>query len=79
MDAPDIGFAMLPEYEGKGYAYEASKKYLEEILKIKNYNNILAITRFDNQKSIRLLEKLGLYFKEQYENNDELILIYSLE
>ena len=79
LDAPDIGFAMLPEYEGKGYAYEASKKYLEEILKIKNYNNILAITRFDNQKSIRLLEKLGLYFKEQYENNAELIHVYSLE
>ncbi|MAQ75883.1 MAG: GNAT family N-acetyltransferase [Aquimarina sp.] len=79
LDAPDIGFAMLPEYEGKSYAYEVSIRYLQEILKLKTYTTILAITRFDNQKSIRLLKKLGMYFKEQYENNEELIHVYTMK
>ena len=79
LDAPDIGFAMLPNYEGKGYAYEASKKYLEEISKLKTYTTILAITRFDNQKSKRLLEKLGMYFQTEYKNDSEVIHVYSIK
>ena len=29
MDAPDIGFSLLPEFEGKGYGYESAKKLLD--------------------------------------------------
>jgi RimJ/RimL family protein N-acetyltransferase len=28
---PDIGFALLPEYEKKGYAFEACERYLNEL------------------------------------------------
>src|SRR5689334_3796325 len=37
LDGPDIGFAFLPEYEGKGYALEvaaATLRYAKERLKI---------------------------------------------
>jgi len=75
---PDIGFAMLPGYEKNGFAYEAARKYMDEIVKNGQHKNIIGITVSDNWKSISLLEKLGLRFKEKYfEKNDELS-VYSV-
>ena len=62
LDHHDIGFAFLPQYSGMGYALEASK-YLLELYK-SNHPIILATTKTDNIKSIKLLEKLG--FKYAY-------------
>jgi RimJ/RimL family protein N-acetyltransferase len=59
----DIGFAFLPEYEGKGYGYEAGSavmNYAKNVLKI---DIVVAITMKDNISSIKLLEKIGLNFK----------------
>jgi ribosomal-protein-alanine N-acetyltransferase len=59
LEFPDIGFAFLQDYEGKGYAREASDtivKYARERLRLKT---LLAITLPDNVKSIRLLSALG--------------------
>ncbi len=59
----DIGFAFLPQYEKKGFAFESAfavMNYGREILKLKK---VLAITSQDNESSIRLLEKLGFKFE----------------
>lgn len=61
LDDPDIGFAFLPQYTGKGYALEAAQavmNYAQQELGIKN---ILAFTLPINEPSIRLLEKIGLH------------------
>ena len=58
----DLGFAFLPDYWGKGYAFEASSavmSHAQEALKLKS---VLAITDPDNEASIKLLEKLGFQF-----------------
>ena len=47
---PDIGFALLPEHQRNGYAFEASKAYLEKLKSFNKYENIIAITKPDNQK-----------------------------
>jgi RimJ/RimL family protein N-acetyltransferase len=60
----DIGFAYLPEYVGQGYAYEAAAATLEYAKHTLSLKRILAITNPDNNRSIRLLEKLGLQFKQ---------------
>ena len=55
----DIGFAFLPQYEGRGYAFEAAAaamKYGREVLGLAR---VLAITTIDNESSGRLLDKLG--------------------
>jgi RimJ/RimL family protein N-acetyltransferase len=60
LDHPDIGFAILPKYEGKGYAYEAAMatvSFGKSRLKLKN---ILAVTTEENRKSRNLLVKMGL-------------------
>lgn len=63
LDNVDIGFAMLPDYYGKGYAYEAAfatLQYAENFLKL---NDIVAICNADNVASGKLLEKLGFSFE----------------
>lgn len=67
----DIGFAFLPQFEGKGYALEAAvgtMKYGAETL---NFRRVLAITSPDNEKSGRLLEKLGFSFEELIKLGDD--------
>ena len=60
---PDLGFAFLPQYEGKGFATESGKavvKYASESLQIAE---LAGITKPDNLASIRVLEKVGMEFK----------------
>ena len=59
---PDIGFAFLPAYWNKGYAYEASAAVLEHARKNLGIDRLLAITTPDNEASTKLLVKLGLRF-----------------
>jgi RimJ/RimL family protein N-acetyltransferase len=74
----DIGFAFLPQFEGKGFAFEsaaAMMKYGREILQFKE---VLAITTQDNESSGKLLTKLGFNFDELIEMpNDEILKLYS--
>ncbi|MDQ3064519.1 MAG: GNAT family N-acetyltransferase [Acidobacteriota bacterium] len=63
LPAADIGFAFLPQYERKGYAFESAAavmKYGRNILQLKR---VLAITSKDNESSGRLLGKLNFKFK----------------
>lgn len=59
---PDIGFAFLPAFEGKGYGFESAKAVLEYGRNILEFSRILAITSQDNDVSVKLLEKLGFTF-----------------
>lgn len=61
---PDIGFAFLPAYWNRGYAFESAAavmKYARDVLRL---NQILAITTPDNQASAKLLNKIGLRFEK---------------
>ena len=63
LDAADLGFAFLPAYWGKGYAYEAAVAVLNFAKTDLGLERILATTRLDNVPSQKLLEKLGLRFE----------------
>ncbi|MCW3465221.1 GNAT family N-acetyltransferase [Chitinophaga nivalis] len=73
----DIGFAFLPAYAGKGFAYEAASTFLDGLKKKAPDSYILATTIPENARSIRLLEKLGLQFREEIQLADEKLLLYS--
>ena len=60
---PDLGFAFLPEYWGKGYAFEAASAALDQARDFFKLARILAITNPDNDASIKLLAKLGFQFE----------------
>lgn len=62
LDGVDIGFSFLPEFEGKGYAYESAACVKEAAFSVFNLKKIGAITLEENMASRKLLEKLGLQF-----------------
>ena len=55
---PDLGFALLDRYAGRGYAFEAARAVLS-IAAALGQKRLLAITRPGNRRSIDLLERLG--------------------
>jgi len=59
----DIGFAFLPKFWGRGYAYESAAAVMAYGKTVLGLNRIVAITSPDNYASGRLLEKLGLRFE----------------
>ena len=73
----DIGFAMLPQFVNNGYAYEAAKAVLLNIIKYTKHTHILATTIPENTSSIKLLKKLGLAFEKEIEMLAEKLHVYS--
>ncbi|MGD8209769.1 MAG: GNAT family N-acetyltransferase [Desulfobacterales bacterium] len=71
LDVTDIGFAFLPEYWNRGFAYEAAEavlKYGHTTLGIKK---IVGLTSADNLGSIKLLKKLGMDFEKTVKMSDD--------
>jgi RimJ/RimL family protein N-acetyltransferase len=79
LPAPDIGFAFLPEHEGKGYGFESASAAMNYGLKKLHFTKVLAITTPDNEASGRLLEKLGFEFERLIESGDETLKLFSYE
>ena len=59
LENPDFGFALLPEYIGNGYAFEASQAVLNYGESEFNFDVLDAVTIKENTRSIKLLKKLG--------------------
>lgn len=74
----DIGFAFLPEYTGKGFAYEAASALLKHPATPAAHAKILATSLKENVRSIRLLEKLGLVFEKEIIVGEETLLLFGL-
>jgi [ribosomal protein S5]-alanine N-acetyltransferase len=75
----DLGFAFLPQFNGKGYAYEASKEVLAFAKTQEAYPIVLATTVPGNRSSIGLLNRLGFSLEKQMEVNGETLQIYRAE
>lgn len=81
LEGIDIGFAFLPEYEKKGYAFESANKLKNVAFDEFGINEIIAITTKDNISSQKLLEKLGLKLNgtTKLPNDDEELLFYKIK
>jgi len=60
---PDIGFALLPDFWNKGFAFESAAAVLQDARERLRLERILAITSLDNEASIKLLQRLGFRFE----------------
>ena len=80
LEGVDIGFSFLPQFEGKGYAYEAAACVLEAGFNTFDLNRVGAITLEINTSSRRLLEKLGLEFVKniKLEGDDQELMYYEV-
>lgn len=71
----DIGYAFLPEFRSQGLAFEAARATLDFARDTLKISRVLAIVTPDNERSIRLLTKLGLKFERMIVMpNDEIEL-----
>jgi RimJ/RimL family protein N-acetyltransferase len=59
LENPDIGYGLLEDYRGKGYALEAAEAVLEFAQEELKLECLCAITHPDNTPSGKLLKKLG--------------------
>jgi RimJ/RimL family protein N-acetyltransferase len=59
----DVGFALLPQFAGQGYAHEAASAVMAHARQRFGLGRVVAITNPDNHGSIRVLEKIGLKFE----------------
>ena len=64
LDDVDLGFALLPAYEGKGYGFEAASTVMAFGREELGLQRIVAITIQANKNSIHLLEKLGFVYEK---------------
>ena len=63
LEAPDLGFAILPQHEGQGYMYESSKAIIQEGISKLGLKEVYATTLKSNQRSQRLLRNLGFKYQ----------------
>ena len=79
MEHHDIGFAFLPQYGGKGFAFEAAEIVLKYVLSTGKHHCILATTLIENASSIKLLGRLGFTFEKTIKNEDKQLSLYSFK
>ncbi len=60
----DLGYALLPQYRGAGYAREAGAVCLDYAAQVLKLARVVAITRPDNAASIRVLQSLGMVHEQ---------------
>lgn len=71
LEGADIGFAFLPEHTGAGYAHEAAAAVLNQARRDFNLPKVLAIVTPGNERSLRLLNKLGFLEKGKIDVHGE--------
>lgn len=75
----DIGFAFLARHGGRGYALESATAVMAHARQVLGLARVVAITSVDNQRSIRLLERIGLRFERMITlpGDDEAIRLFA--
>jgi ribosomal-protein-alanine N-acetyltransferase len=78
LDAVDLGYRLLPEYWGQGFATEAclaSVRFGFDVLKL---DRIIGLVLRENHASIRVLEKVGMVFDSEFDYDGYRVLQYSV-
>lgn len=80
LDDPDIGFAVLPDWVGQGYAGEAAEAVVAYARDELRLPALTAIVSPGNEPSIGLIRKIGMSFDSMITmpGDDEAIQLYSM-
>lgn len=74
----DIGYSLLPQYCGQGYALEAAKAIVDFSQQALAFKELAAITKPENNRSNHLLGKLGFELQEVIEYYEQPTNFYLL-
>ncbi|UEQ78587.1 MULTISPECIES: GNAT family N-acetyltransferase [Chryseobacterium] len=75
----DLGYRFIPEFWGKGYAWEAAKASLNYGFRTLNAETIYAYANTGNTGSNHILKRLGFENKGEFEDSDEKCFWYELK
>lgn len=76
-EEPELGFAVLKEYRGRGYAKEACRAVLHYAAEELELKRVRAVADRENIKSQRLCEKLGFAVDNTAEMDGRMCIFYS--
>ena len=81
LEHPDIGYALLPDWRGQGYALEAARAVVAHAGAAMKLGKISAIVSPGHKRSIALLEKLGMVRNGtvRMPGDDEDLLLFELD
>jgi RimJ/RimL family protein N-acetyltransferase len=81
LDDVDLGYAFLPAHWGHGYAFEAAAAVLDYACRVVGLRRLVAIVSVDNDRSIKLLDRLGFQFERMIRlpGDDEEIKLFAWE
>ena len=68
----EIGYALLPEFWGKGYASEITRRLIDYARELGNIRELIGVVDPENQPSIRILTKHGFVFYREVINTKNL-------
>ncbi len=77
-NSKELSYQFLPEYWGKGIAFQAIQSFIEKAKVALKITELYAETQKVNQRSRKLLERLGMKKIMELERFDELQVVYKL-
>jgi len=75
----DLGYRFYKKYWGRGYATETAKACLEYGFNKLKLQRITASAALENHQSIKVIEKLGMLFEENFTGHGERAARYAMD
>lgn len=75
----EIGYRFIEDFWGKGFGYESAKAWLDYGFNTMNIKTIYASAHIDNIVSRRILEKIGMQRKNEFNWNGITCVWYELD
>ena len=77
-DQPELLYGILPEFWGQGFVTEAATAVLRHGFHVCGMQRVIAATDTPNQRSVQVLQRLGLFFSERREYHGLDTVFYGL-
>lgn len=78
LSCPDLGFALLGDAEGRGYALESCRALLSYAETEFAFEKVFAITSLHNERSMNLCKKLGFTLEASFDLRGETLNRFAL-
>lgn len=75
----DLGYRFMKKYWGRGIATESARASIKLGFEVLGLERLVAMVLPENRASIKVLEKLNFTFKEEFEEEQERIKLYTLK
>lgn len=77
-EQPELIYGLLPEHWGEGFVTEAARAVLSHGFESCNIQRVIASTDTPNQRSVRVMQRLGMCFEERREYHGLDTVFYAL-